>query len=237
MQEDPDVASCLKALLSFGAVLAAILQHGHLSTAGLAMQAAAVFLDALWRRLQYSTQLKGCHEPCSSRTSISYDGTDGFNTPSSDAGRSSHSSGVTEPPSSGLVLLADSAPAAVLVLLAVMLKLDLPRWYEEQYRLKPAMPEAIKACVLICAVACLRAQPRVLQGLSHAPTGPLAHAVRDSVLVHLAVQFLNEAPLKPLQWVAYACAQAAAAALWAGNGCDSDSNGTKGYKKAPPLLG
>jgi hypothetical protein len=201
------------------------------------MQAAAVFLDALWQRLQFTTPLCGCSTSASPRSSISYGSTDDLSTQGSDSGRSSSSTSASEPISSGLALLTDSAPAAVLVLLPVFLKLDLPLWRLDQYRLKHTMPEAVKACVLICAVAFLRAQPRVLQGLSHAPSGPLAHAVRDSALVHLAVQFLNEAPFRPLQWVAYAVAQAAAAALWAGGSCDSNDHKAKGYKKAPPLLG
>lgn len=237
LQEDPDLASCLKALLSCGAALAAVMQHSRLSTTGLAMQAAAVFLDALWQRLQFKTPLHTCSTSSSPRSSTSYDSTDDLSTQGSNSGRSSSSTSATEPISSGLALLADSAPAAVLILLPVMLKLDLPLWRVEEYRLKHTLLEAVKACVLICAVAFLRAQPRVLQGLSHAPSGPLAHAVRDSALVHLAVHFVNEAPLGPWQWVAYAVAQAAAAALWAGGSSDSDDHKAKGYKKAPPLLG
>lgn len=206
LQEDAEWAASLKALLAFACVTAAILpHHAALSTAGLAMQCSAILLDALWQRL---------HLRALANTS----------TTTSDASQKAPF---------GLTLLADSAPAAVLVLLPVMLKLDLWTWGVEQYRLRAAMPVAVVACMLICCCMLLKAQAPVLQGLTLEPAGPLAGTGRDALLAFAAAKLLNERA-DAWQWLLYAVAQLASMALWAGV---SSSSKKLGFTKLLPILG
>lgn len=206
LQEDAEWAASLKALLAFSCVTAAVLPHrAALSTAGLAMQASAILLDALWQRL-YLRALT-----------------------------TSTTSDASQAPF-GLTLLADSAPAAVLVLLPVMLKLDLWQWRVEQYRLRAAMPVAIVACMLICCCMLLKAQAPVLQGLTLEPAGPLARTGRDALLAFAAAKLLNERA-HAWQWLLYAVAQLASMALWAGVSSGGSSSKKLGFTKLLPILG
>jgi hypothetical protein len=134
----------------------------------------------------------------------------------------------------GLVLLADSAPAAVLVLLPAMLKLDLWQWTVQQYRLRAAMPVAIIACMLICCLMVLKVQAPVLQGLTLEPAGPLMRTVRDALLGLVAAKLLNE-HLATWQWLLYALAQMASIALWASSSAGHDKK--LGFHKLMPILG
>lgn len=206
LQEDAEWAASLKALLAFACVTAAVLpHHAALSTAGLAMQASAILLDALWQQLHLRALTTNT---------------------TSDASQAPF----------GLTLLADSAPAAVLVLLPVMLKLDLWEWRVEQYRLRAAMPVAVVACMLICCCMLLKAQAPVLQGLTLEPAGPLARTGRDTLLAFAAAKLLNERA-DAWQWLLYAVAQLASIALWAGVGSGSSSSKKLRFTKLLPILG
>jgi hypothetical protein len=209
LQEEAEWAASLKALLAFACVIAAVLPHrAALSTGGLAMQGTAILLDALWQRL---------HLRALSSTSTA---TDASKAPF------------------GLTLLADSAPAALLVLLPAMLKLDLWQWRVQQYRLRAAMPVAVVACMLVCCCMLLKAQAPVLQGLTLEPTGPLARTGRDALLVFAAAKLLNERA-DAWQWLLYAVAQLASMALWAGVSSSSGGSSSKklGFTKLLPILG
>lgn len=209
-QEEPQWAHSLKALLVFCSSAAAVLpHHAGISTSGLLLQGSAVLLDTLWQRLHLRAVLNS--------TSTS---------PSTDPAR----------PFSGLVLLADVTPAAVVLLLPALLKFDLYQWEVQQYRMRSLMPIAILTCMLVCCLMVLKVQPPVMQGLTAEPTGPLARVARDAVLGLVAAKLLNE-HLSAYQWLAYGVAQAAAMALWAGT-CSSGSNGKRaGLTRLPPVLG
>lgn len=205
LQEDVQWAAGLKAFLSFSCVTAAVLPHrARISTAGLALQGSAIFLDVLWQRLHLRSFANSPSAADVSRTST------------------------------GLALLSDSAPAAVVLLLPAMLKFDLWQWQVQQYRLRAAMPVAIIACMLICCLMVLKAQAAVLQGLTLEPSGPLVRTGRDALLGLVAAKLLNE-QLDAWQWLLYAVAQLASMALWAGS--SAGNNKKLGFTKLLPILG
>jgi hypothetical protein len=209
-QDEPQWPHSLKALLVFCSSAAAVLpHHAGLSTSGLLLQGSAVFLDALWQRLHLRTVIN------STSTSTSTDPTKPF---------------------SGLVLLADVTPAAVVLLLPALFKFDLYQWEVQQYRMRSQMPVAILTCMLVCCLMVLKAQPPVMQGLTAEPTGPLARFARDAVLGLVAAKLLNE-HLSAMQWLAYGVAQAAAVALWAGNSSPGANGKRVGFTRLPPVLG
>jgi hypothetical protein len=209
-QEEPQWSQSLKALLLFCSSAAAVLPHhaAH-STTGLLLQGSAVLLDTLWQRLHLRAVINS--------TSTS---------PSTDPAK----------PFSGLVLLADVTPAAVVLLLPALFKFDMYQWEVQQYRLRSQMPEAILTCMLVCCLMVLKAQPPVMQGLTAEPTGPLARVARDAVLGLVAAKLLNE-HLSALQWLAYGVAQAATVALWAGSSGAGGSSKRVGFTRLPPVLG
>lgn len=214
-QEDATWTQSFMAVLVFCSTAAALLPHrAQLSTAGLALQGSAVLLDTLWQRLHLrAVNNSNSSSPASTSTSTN--------------------------PVSGLVLLADASPAAVVLLLPALLKFDLWQWRVAQYHMHSLMPLAVVACMFVCCLMVLKAQPSVLQGLVMEPSGPLLRVLRDGLLGLAAAKLLNE-HLTSLQWLAYTVAQFAAMALWASSSptCGGILSSRRlGFTKLPPVLG
>lgn len=217
-----------KAVTAFCSVCAGLFpQRGiSISAAGLALQLSALLADILWQRL---------HLYYYSSMSSSVDNT---------ATMQQHPH--PQPPAP-LVLLADASPAAALVLLLPMLVLDLQQWTVQQYRLRPAMPLAGVACMLLCCLLLLKVQQPVMHGLVQDPAGPFVRSLRDGLLGLVAAKLLNE-HMGGWQWAAYGVAQAAGVALWwqrgvcgsrgaSINGCGSGRQSGLGFSKLQPVLG
>jgi len=202
-QEEAHWSAALKVLLLFCSVTAAVLPQSYaISKHGLALQACAVFLDALWQRLH----LRSVRD-----------------NPSTESCRTS----------TPLVLLADSAPAAVLILLVPLRLYDIPKWGQQQFRMRPELPLAAVACMLLCVLMLLKLQSPVMLGRVGLPTGPLVQSARDIGLAVVAAKLLNE-HLASWQWLAYAVAQLAATSLWMGS--SGLSSGTGGaFTKLLPI--
>lgn len=183
-----------------------------LSTTGLVLQGAGTLLEAIWSSMHLSTvkpSTETCHRrvhACTAQTAE----------PSSQKvlGSKPGSSKLQKvfQEASPLVLLADAAPAAVVVLALPTALTDGIYLERGKYRYRTMLPAAAVSCVLACCAGLFHFEPGVLQALAAEPLGVLARLMRDVLVALAAWRALNEG-FTEAQWCGYAIAQVAAVAL------------------------
>ena len=194
----------LKALLALCGVCATLWSHHqHLDATGILCQAAATAVESLWCRLHLAALQP--HKVANSKSR---------KVPGSSPGGSKSEKfekNVLQE-ASPLVLLAGSAPAAVLALALPTALHDGFSMDHDKFRYRAMLPAAAVSCVLACCIGLLQYDAGVLHSLAVEPWGVLARVVRD-VMVALAAGAAYNERLCEMQWLGYAIAQMANVSL------------------------